>query len=94
MKERELAEFRISPRKVLKPASTFRTIRGSGPTYEKHPIGVFGKFVCRRIFSVGQRIYLEAVDVESGMSHILFIKGPVRTSKNGVREKPYRLSLT
>jgi hypothetical protein len=55
------SSFRVSPRRVLRPGQTFRTLRGSGPTFHGEPVGDFATYRCLRFYhrgKGGRRLYL------------------------------------
>lgn len=90
-----LDQFPVSNRRSLRPGTTFKTIRGSGPVHNGAAVGHFGEFVCVRLYRRGRRrVYAEAIHRKNGTTHDLYINGPAYTSAAGTREKPYRIKLT
>ena len=61
-----MPSHQISPRRKLLPGRLFKTVRGSGPVSRGNPIGVFGTFLARRIYTVAGRTYVEAIGERTG----------------------------
>ncbi|MBX3440089.1 MAG: hypothetical protein KF861_21545 [Planctomycetaceae bacterium] len=90
------AGFRVSPRRVLRPGMTFRTRRGSGPTFAGRDVGEFSTFRCLRFYRrgrAGRRLYCIALNERTGGTYDLFLDGPAFTSQAGTRERPYRVQI-
>lgn len=90
---RPVEQLQLSPRVVLKPGDLFRTMKWSGPLYGEHPIGPFGMFTLIRLEANRTRVYAEAIDHETGMTHTLYVKGP-RYKSRGFTFKVFKVRKT
>lgn len=88
----ELPQAQLSPRVTIRPGDRIRA-RG-GPTYHGARIGAAGIYLVRRLYRIGQRLFVEGDRLPGGGTYDLFIAGrPFRSPLvPTIVNKPYRVS--